>query len=512
MLLGAIPCFPTRRNLGFKPHLSGVRDKLPAVSDTTVPTGIYERLLTQSLLDQLDGLRTQLVNVDEAEQADVLGDYVGRRVTEALREVSAEHRVDRVNQLLALLHGDVVSPGPQHLMAVAREEQPGVWRLLSTRPAVPLSRPALLTNASSDPKLGSELRAELATADRVDLLCAFIKWSGLRILEAQLKQLRDRRVPLRVLTTTYMGATERQALDRLVNDLGAQVKVNYETQSTRLHAKAWLLRRASGYDTAYVGSSNLSRAALLDGLEWNVKLAGSHTPELLTKFEATFDSYWEDPAFVSYDPTRDGDRLDEALAIAGGKQNRDTVTFSLSGLQVRAYPHQQEILDRLQVEREVHDRHRNLVVAATGTGKTVVAALDYARQPRRPSLLFVAHRQEILEQSLRTYREVLADGAFGELYVGGSRPSRAFRRTACSPCLRATSRSSSSTSSTTPRPRPTAACSITWRRPSCSGLPPPPNGPMASMCARSSTVAPLLSCACGMRSRTTYFARSTISA
>lgn len=396
--------------------------------DTALPTGIYEQLLTENLRGRLVGLRSELVDVEEAEQAGVLGDYVGRRVAEALLAVDADQRVGFVNALLSGLPGGAVSPGPQQLLALAREEQPGVWRLLQNRPSVPLSRPALLTNASTDPKLGAELRAELGTADRVDLLCAFIKWSGLRVLEPELRDLHGRGAPLRVLTTTYMGATERTALDRLVRDLGAEVRVNYETRSTRLHAKAWLLRRASGYDTAYVGSSNLSRAALLDGLEWNVKLAGAHTPELLAKFEATFDSYWADPAFVAYDPDVDGDRLDEALAIAGGTLARSTVTFSVSGLQVRAYPHQQEILDRLQVEREVHDRHRNLVVAATGTGKTVIAALDYARlaahQPGRPSLLFVAHRQEILEQSRRIYREVLADGAFGELYVGGERPER----------------------------------------------------------------------------------------
>ncbi len=112
--------------------------------------------------------------------------------------------------------------------------------------------------------------------------------------------------------------------------------MNYETRSTRLHAKAWLFRRDSGYDTAYVGSSNLSRAALLDGLEWNVKLAGSHTPELLAKFEATFDSYWADPAFVTYDPDLDAERLDEALAVASGAQDRGTVTFSVSGLDIRS--------------------------------------------------------------------------------------------------------------------------------------------------------------------------------
>src|SRR4029078_13054034 len=86
------------------------------------------------------------------------------------------------------------------------------------------------------------------------------------------------------------------------------------------------------------------------------------------------------------------------------------------------------MLDAIDGEREVHDRHRNLVVAATGTGKTVIAALDYRRLCEAvddsPSLLFVAHRKEILEQSLRTYREVLADPGFGELYVGGARPER----------------------------------------------------------------------------------------
>jgi superfamily II DNA or RNA helicase/HKD family nuclease len=389
-----------------------------------LPTGLYEQLLTEALVLNSAGLRSSVRPVDESESADLLGEHVGRAVARVLAALPAEARVEQANRILNGLAEGLIAQGPQQLLALARQEEPGVWRLLQTRPAAPLSRPALLTNSLSDPKLGAELRAELVTADRVDLLCAFVKWYGLRVLQDELKGLRPRGVPLRVLTTTYMGATDRTALDRLVWDFGAQVKVNYETQSTRLHAKAWLFRRESGFGTAYVGSSNLSRAALLDGLEWNVKLAGSHTPELLAKFEATFDSYWLDPGFVTYDPDTDRERLDEALAVAGGSQDRGTVTFSVSGLEVRPYPHQQQILDQLSVEREVHNRHRNLVVAATGTGKTVIAALDYARMPGRPSLLFVAHRKEILEQSLRTYREVLADGAFGELYVDGAKPER----------------------------------------------------------------------------------------
>ena len=389
-----------------------------------LPSGLYEHLLTEALALATTDLRTVVSAVEPAESAQMLGEHVGRAVARVLADLPPEERVNRANAILSTLAAGLVSQGPQQLLALAVREDLGVWRMLQTRPTVPLSRPALLTNAVSDPKLGAELRAELVTADRVDLLCAFVKWYGLRVLEAELKELGLRGVPLRVLTTTYMGATDRTALDRLVRDFGAHVKVNYETQSTRLHAKAWLFRRHTGLDTAYVGSSNLSRAALLDGLEWNVKLAGAHTPELLAKFEATFDSYWEDPSFVDYDPETDGERLDQALAVAGGRQDRDTVTFSPSGLQVRPYPHQELILEQLSVERQVHDRHRNLVVAATGTGKTVIAALDYARMPDRPSLLFVAHRKEILEQSLRTYREVLADGSFGELYVDGAQPER----------------------------------------------------------------------------------------
>lgn len=141
----------------------------------------------------------------------------------------------------------------------------------------------------------------------MDLLCAFVKWYGLRLLEDQLRELKNRGVPIRVLTTTYMGATDAKALDALVNEFGAEVKVNYETNRTRLHAKAWMFERRSGFfHTAYVGSSNLSRAALVDGLEWNVRLSAIDTPDLMEKFEATFESYWQDKEFVTYDPREHG--------------------------------------------------------------------------------------------------------------------------------------------------------------------------------------------------------------
>ncbi|WP_435838965.1 DUF3427 domain-containing protein [Streptodolium elevatio] len=407
-------------------------DKAPAA-------GVYELLMTDELEAALGALRDaggivvdQRVGDDASSQ--VLSRHLAHALIRALGSLSPEARVPAANRILDVIRdldrvGSTpakIVEGPRQLISIAEQEAPGVYRI---RPATPLSETALFTNSPDDPSLGYELRAELESADRVDLLCAFVKWHGLRVLEQSLRSVHERGVPIRVITTTYIGATERRALDRLVKEFGAEVKVNYETKSTRLHAKAWLFRRKSGFDTAYVGSSNLSKSALLDGLEWNVRLSSVATPEVLHKFEAAFDSYWNDSAFEMYDPAADAQRLDDALHAAGRSDFGDAgFSLALSGLEVRPYPHQKEMLEDLDVEREVHDNHRNLLVAATGTGKTVIAALDYkqlrAQHGRDLSLLFVAHRKEILAQSMRAYREVLGDATFGEMLVDGKRPDQ----------------------------------------------------------------------------------------
>ncbi|WP_432028840.1 DUF3427 domain-containing protein [Streptomyces sp. 1222.5] len=403
--------------------------------------GVYEKLITRDVRDELErfeaaGWKAVDAEVSPESSPHVLGRYIGDAVGQRLAELPAGERVEFANRILGALASTHPSEsndaeasgslleGPRQLLALARQEAPGVYAL---RPLTPLSETSLLTNSPEDLSLGAELRAELATADRIDLLCAFVKWYGIRVLEDSLRAARERGVPIRVITTTYIGATDRHALDRLVRDFGATVKVNYETRSTRLHAKAWLFRRRTGFDTAYVGSSNLSKAALLDGLEWNVRLSSVATPAVLSKFEATFEAYWNDTAFETYDPDTDGARLDEALTQASGASAGSDLRISLSGLEVRPFPHQRDMLERLAVERELRGRHRNLLVAATGTGKTVMAALDYRSlcnqsNGDRPRLLFVAHRKEILKQSLRMYREVLDDASFGELLHAGQDP------------------------------------------------------------------------------------------
>ena len=130
---------------------------------------------------------------------------------------------------------------------------------------------------------------------------AFVRWSGVRPLLDALRRHCDAGKPLRILTTTYTNSTEQRALDEL-RRLGAEIKVSYDTSSTRLHAKAWLFHRESGYSTAYIGSSNLTHSAQVLGLEWNVRVAAARNPDAVAKMAAVFASYWASRDFVAYEP------------------------------------------------------------------------------------------------------------------------------------------------------------------------------------------------------------------
>jgi HKD family nuclease len=336
-----------------------------------VDEGLYESLLTERLNQALAArpdLHPDIDGVDDAEQPLTLARHLAPLIERALRTArTADERTQLTRAILAVLPEPEPDEAPhQRDGGIARLDAVTAANRLAAlppRPATPLSDAALMTNAHHEPTMAAELRAELASADRVDLLCAFVKWQGLRLLEGPLTELRERGVPLRVITTTYLGATDARALDALVDEFGAQVRVSYETDRTRLHAKAWLLRRDSGFHIAYVGSSNLSHAALVDGLEWNVRLSAVATPHLLEKFRTTFDSYWENREFAVYRPAADGERLREALAIASGRRQPDTTTITLSGLEVRLKLFQAEMLDELDAERSLHVDRVALITA-----------------------------------------------------------------------------------------------------------------------------------------------------
>ena len=413
---------------------------------TALPDGLYDLLITDALASRLDAVHDSILSL-KGGAAEVLADALNRQLTAILENVAGDEtdkplrQLALVNALLVSLRQrlaaddpssesadviELVSTPPRMLKAVQR------YRPFATAPEIGLALPWLFTAGKGSPSLLQEIRRELASADRVNILVSFITVSGVRKLHDVLQQVTAKgangqaATQLRILTTTYTGATEARALDELARLPGCEVRVSLDGRRTRLHAKAWMFHRKTGFGSAYVGSANLSGAALTGGLEWTVKLTQRAQEALFARACAHFESLWADSEFQHYDPDNVAHR--QALASALGRESfsgDSTTAISFFDLQPKTY--QQDMLEQLAAER-AYGRWRNLVVAATGTGKTVVAAFDYQRTCRleggRPRLLFVAHREEILRQALRTYREVLRDPEFGDLLTGTHSPER----------------------------------------------------------------------------------------
>lgn len=299
-----------------------------------------------------------------------------------------------------------------------------------------LSDHGLLTGREGTHSLVVQLQRELASCDRVDWLVSFVKLSAVRMLQPDIEDFLARGGSMRLVTTAYMGATEPRALEALAaisRDHGSRLQIRFscETSSTRLHAKAYIHHRQTGFGNAYIGSANLSQPALTEGLEWVVRLSQAASPGLWTKIEETFDQWWEDPEFEEYavlDGHPSQQRFRDLIAAqhqgsVPGIESRDSLPiFDLS-----PKPFQQAILERVSVERDELGYRRHLVVAATGTGKTMIAAFDFRAfserfrtvEHRVPRLLYVAHTERILAQARQSFAQVMRDLNFGGLLVGG---------------------------------------------------------------------------------------------
>jgi superfamily II DNA or RNA helicase/HKD family nuclease len=392
---------------------------------------LYEVLLTDRLGRLLQSadvrLEPQLRGLEAADAADRVALHLSRVIERAVELLPDRERA-RLGVVLAGKVIDQLATGTGD--DALNEERPAesAQVLLAMRgfladgshesiepPLIPLLDTTLLTNSPGEPRVGHQVQTEIASADRIDVIMAFVRRSGLAQIREPLRRFLDVGRTVRVLTTIYTGSTEAAALEELLS-LGAQVRVSYDTSTTRLHAKAWLFHRDSGFSTAYVGSSNLTHSAQRDGLEWNVRVSGARNGPVIDKIAAVFESYWEQADFEPYDRERFLD------ALEAGRSERPRVLLSLA--EIRLEPFQERLLEQIELSRE-QGRHRNLLTAATGTGKTVMAAVDYARLRQRlprARLLFVAHREEILEQSQATFAHAVRDANFGELWVGGRRP------------------------------------------------------------------------------------------
>ena len=402
--------------------------------------GLYEELiskkLNKALAELTDNFNVEKEQIDSEEAAGILSKYVKKVVEQSLNNISESDdslakQIELVNKIIGAINENT-SEGIADDLEIAEDKQ-----LLSVtdktntiqaindkvkviRPVTSIAQSSLFTGAMHEPQMFSELKKEIFSCNCIDMLVSFIKWSGLRLLMEALTEFTNNGGKLRIITTSYMGATDIKAISELAKLKNTEIKVSYDTKRTRLHAKAYIFYRETGFTTAYIGSSNLSNVAISSGLEWNIKITRQDQPEVLQKVAATFDSYWSSNEFEVYDDTQKP-RLAKALQL----EKTHTEDNSFFAVDINPYPYQQEILDKLEAERTIRNNYKNLIVAATGTGKTIISALDYKHKCSKnsnPKLLFVAHRKEILEQSIKTFRMVLRDANFGDLFVGDTLP------------------------------------------------------------------------------------------
>lgn len=406
--------------------------------------GLYEQVINRKINQELAGqtdFAADIGPIDQAEASKILAKYVGQVVEHGLADIAEDNtnldqQVALANLIISLVQEEtgqtfyaenhIDESGKQLLALVPKQDCSYAvkGKIDIPRPETSISRSTILTSAEHEPNLYQELAKEIKTSDRIDLLVSFIKWSGLRLIIDELREYTQNGGQLRVITTTYMGATDYRTVIALSELTNTEIRISYNTQATRLHAKSYIFHRNSGFSVAYVGSSNLSKAAMSDGLEWNVKVTAQDLLSVMKKIEGTFESYWNSPDFELFTEEQ-LPRLKEALQVEQPTTVDDTSYF----FDIKPYEFQKAILERLAAEREVHNHYRNLVVAATGTGKTVIAAFDYKHfRDQNPGkinrLLFVAHREEILKQSIDCFRGVLRDPNFGELFVGGFEPEK----------------------------------------------------------------------------------------
>ncbi len=407
--------------------------------------GLYEQLINKMILSKLNELDRNKFHIkeseiDKSEAARILSQYLGEVIQFGLNSISGddsiEKQIELSNKIISLLRTELKDEEfDEDLIATEAKILSAIFKKLDAKfsdfekhlkeitPYTRLSQSELFTGNNAGISLESEIKKEILSSDKINFLVSFIKWTGIRIFEKELFEFTERGGLLKVITTSYMGATDLKAVEYLSSLKNTEIKVSYNTDNERLHAKAYLFLRDTGFHTGYIGSSNISRSALTNGLEWNLKVTTKEVGHIIDKFQKTFETYWLDKEFELFDKTIHTEKLRIALKTERIHERNNPAAY----FDIKPFPFQEEILEKLETERIVHNRFRNLIIAATGTGKTVISAFDFKNfKKKNPSakLLFVAHRKEILQQAQATFQGILKDNNFGELWVDGLEPEK----------------------------------------------------------------------------------------
>lgn len=260
-----------------------------------------------------------------------------------------------------------------------------------------------------------QLIQSISGAKKIDIVVSFLMESGVRMLLKDLKVALDRGVSIRILTGNYLGITQPSALYLIKQKLGDRVDLRFYNEKERsFHPKAYIFHY-DNYSDIYIGSSNISRSALTSGIEWNYRFSSLRDRENYTTFYQTFEDLFEhhsikidDEELKRYSKNwhkpaaaKDLERYDESEE----EQDPDTkvrMLFEPRGAQIEALC----ALENARAEGAV----KGLVQAATGVGKTYLAAFDSQKYKR---ILFVAHREEILKQAAVSFRNVRGSDEYG---------------------------------------------------------------------------------------------------
>lgn len=280
-----------------------------------VKQGLYEQIINKRLkqeilaLDEAD-FDVEIGDLDVEEARKFLASYISRVTRKALnfiRDQESEGKeallkqIHACNQIIALLRKEIDDQSFDLLQIdEAGEVLQSVFAKLNSvrsiqkektiRPVTSIAESSLFTGSSNEPNMLNELKKEILSCDSIDFLVSFVKWSGIRCIIDELRTFTENGGKLRIITTSYMEATDYKAVIELGQLSNTEIKISYDIARTRLHAKAYMFNRDTGFTTAYIGSSNLSNPALTSGLEWNLKVTEKDSFDIIRKFEATFES------------------------------------------------------------------------------------------------------------------------------------------------------------------------------------------------------------------------------
>jgi HKD family nuclease len=353
-----------------------------------IPLGLYEQIINKVISQHLSHLDNTLFSIqtsaiDTAESSKILASYLALLFREVMEYIEGEGQVieNRImlcngvikyianliergemgfshsSEIAQLVRNHTINDEARLLLSLVERKNttPVLAAQARTviRPETSLAENSLFTGAVHEPSMVSELRKEILSADRIDLLVSFIKWSGLRLIIDQLREFTSRGGILRIITTSYLGATDFKAIEKISSLPNTEIRISYDTERTRLHAKTYVFWRDSGFSSSYIGSSNISQTAMTSGLEWNIKLSEYDSKDILKKIQATFESYWHSHEFIQFIPGLDSDRLRKALKSERLNSSEEEARFAFS-FDISPYHFQQQILDRLLAERQIH--------------------------------------------------------------------------------------------------------------------------------------------------------------